>query len=134
MKNRPTSVTVIAWFIIVMAGMSAILAIANKSMVRDLLWSNSPIPVPVQCAMGCIGLLISIVSGIAMLRGCNWARFLYVIWNAIDYVGGVAISIEKQTWIPSLLVFVVISVYLFRPKAAEYFLPSEPAQASPGRA
>ena len=128
MKNRPTSVTVIAWVLIVMGGISLIstTVMINNPMAHDLM-SKSPISIPVQYAMAYIGSLIMIVSGIAMLGGHNWARFLYVVWSAIGFVIGIATSPMKVALIPGFVVFVVIAFFLFRPKATQYFSPSESA-------
>ncbi len=128
MKNRPTSVTVIAWALIVMGGISLIstTAMINNPMAHDLM-SKSPIPIPVQYAMSYIGSLIMIVSGIAMLGGRNWARFLYVVWSAVGFAIGITTSPMKVALIPGFVVFVVIAFFLFRPKATQYFSPSESA-------
>ncbi len=75
MKKRPTSVTVIAWVLIATGGVSLITSTAmiNDPTGLDLM-RKSPIPIPVQYAQIYIGLLITLVSGIAMLKGRNWAR------------------------------------------------------------
>ena len=128
MKNRPTSVTVIAWVLIVMGGISLIstTVMINNPLAHDLM-SKSPMPIPAQYAMSYIGLLIMIVSGIAMLGGRNWARFLYVVWSAVGFVIGIATSPMKVALIPGFVVFVVIAFFLFRPQATQYFSPSESA-------
>ena len=55
-------------------------AMINNPMVRDMMAKN-PLPVPVQYARSYLGLLVMVVSGVAMLKGANWARYLYVIWS-----------------------------------------------------
>ena len=122
MKKRPTSITVIAWILIAMGGISLITStfMINSPVARDLM-SKSLIPIPIQYVMSYIGLLIMIVSGVAMLKGCNWARFLYVIWSIIGFVVGIATSPMKAAMIPSLVVFAVIAFFLFRPKASAFF-------------
>jgi hypothetical protein len=83
MKTRPTSVTVISWILIVAGGISLISTTAtiNNPMTRELM-SKSLLSVPAQYAITYLGLLITIVSSIMMLKGYNLARFLYVIWGA----------------------------------------------------
>lgn len=122
MKKRPTSISVIAWILIVIGVISLITTTAmfNNPMARDIM-AKSPLPIPVQYAMGYIGLLVMIVSGIAMLKGQNWARFLYVTWSLIGFVIGIATSPMKAAMIPGLMVFVIITFFLFRPKANEHF-------------
>jgi len=124
--KRPTSITVIATILIVMTGISLItctLAL-NNPMAKELM-AKSLLPIPVQYMMMYVGFFINVVTGIAMLRAQNWARFLYVIWGVIGFVIGLATSPMKAAMIPSLVVFAVISFFLFRPKANEYFSPRE---------
>ena len=122
MKKRPTSITVIAWILIVMCGISLITSTIslNNPMAKELM-SRSPISIPIQYAMMYVGLLIILISGIAMLKGQNWARLLYVIWSIIGFVIGIATSPMKAAMIPGFVVFLIIAFFLFRPKANEYF-------------
>jgi hypothetical protein len=126
MTERPTSISVISWILIVTSGISLITttAMINNPVVQDLM-AKSPIPIPVQYAMSYIGLLVMIGSGIAMLKGANWARYLYVIWNLVGFVVGIATSPMKAAMIPSLVVFLVIAFFLFRPKATAFFVTHE---------
>ena len=126
MKKRPTSVTVIAWILIVLGGISLItstLMITNP-MTRDMM-SQSPIPISVQFAMMYIGSLITLVASIAMLKGHNWARLLYMIWNVVGLVVSFATSPMKAAMIPSLVVFIIIAFFLFRLKANIFFSTEE---------
>ena len=128
MKKRPTSVTVIAWILIVGTGITLIstTAMINNPMMLDLM-SKSPIPIPIQYAITYIGSAIMLVSGIAMLKGCNWARLLFVIWSAINFLVGIVTSPMKATLILGLVSFLIIVFFLFRPKANAYFSTSEPS-------
>jgi hypothetical protein len=124
MMKRPMSVSVIAWILIVLSSISVGTSLLsfNNPMVKELM-AKSPVPIPLQYVMMYVGLLISIVAGIAMLKGQNWARFLYVIWSAIGFVIGIATSPMKAMMIPGLVMFVLITIFLFRPEANEYFSP-----------
>ena len=126
MTKRPTSITVISWILIVTGGISLITttAMINNPAVQDMMAKN-PIPIPVQYAMSYVGLLVTILSAVAMLKGANWARYLYVIWNVVGGGIGFATSPMKAAMIPSLVVFLVIAFFLFRPKATAFFVPHE---------
>ena len=93
MMKRPTSVNVIAWILIVTSGISLISSTVslNNPMAKELM-AKSLMPIPLQYVMLYVGLLITIVAGIAMLKGQNWARFLYVVWSAIGFVIGIVTS------------------------------------------
>ena len=132
MKTRPASVTVVAWILIVMGVLSLITSTItiNNPLARDLM-SKSPIPVSVQFAMMYAGLLIMIVSGIAMFKGQNWARWLYVIWSVLGLVIGFATSPMKAAMIPGLILFLIIVFFLFRPMANAYFSAAESSDNAP---
>ena len=125
--KRPTSVTVIAWILIVMSSISLVTSVLtfNNPMMREVM-AQSPLPLSVQFAMMYVGLLVTLVSGIAMLKGRNWARFLYVGWSVIGFIVGLVTSPMKAAMIPGIVVFAIIALFLFRPKATAYFTAGRP--------
>jgi hypothetical protein len=126
MKLRPTSVTVISWILIVMGAMSlVVIALMFNNPAANDLMSRNPLPATLQYVMMYAGLLVTIISGYAMLKGRNWARLLYVIWSAIGFVVGVATSPMKTAMIPGFLIYLVFVIFLFCPKANQYFSGSE---------
>jgi hypothetical protein len=126
MKVRPASVTVIAWILIVIGGMSLILttAMLNNPSVK-LLMVRTSLPLPVQYVITYVGQMVMITSGFAMLERQNWARLLYVIWSAIGFLIGLATSPIKAAIIPELVLYAVVVFFLFRPKVNRYFGRSE---------
>jgi hypothetical protein len=133
MRTRPASITVIAWILILLGGISLVTTalMIDKIMIdnpaaRELI-SKSPIPVPVQYAMTYVGLLIMLVAGVAMLKGQNWGRWLYVVGTAVGFLIGIITSPLKEAMIPGFVFFVVVSFFLFRPKANKYFSDTESA-------
>jgi len=56
-----------------------------------------------------------------MLKRQNWARFLYVVWGAVGAVVGILTSPMKPLMIPGIIFFLVVTFFLIRPKANEYF-------------
>ncbi|MFC1825616.1 hypothetical protein ACFL9T_23130 [Thermodesulfobacteriota bacterium] len=126
MEKRPTSVTVVGWILIIMSGISLITStLTLNSPATDELMSQSPMPIFLQYAIMYLGLLITLVSGIAMLKGGNWARFLYVIWSVVGFMIGLATSPVIVMMIPGFVIFVIVTVFLFRPKANQYFRGNE---------
>jgi hypothetical protein len=132
MRTRPTSITVIAWILILMGGISLVTTtlmidtVTTNPAVRELL-SKSPIPVPVQYAMTYVALLVTLASGVAVLKGQNWGRWLYVVGTALGFLIGIMTSPLKSAMIPGFVVFVVVAFFLFRPKANKYFSDQESA-------
>lgn len=126
MKKRPTSVTVIAWILIVTGGIGLVMntLTMGNPMIQEMM-SRTSLPIPTQYVMAYAGLLVTVVSGIALLKGINWARFLYVGWSVIALVVGIATTPIKAGLIPGAVVLIVIAFFLFRPKVNEYFAVAE---------
>jgi len=123
--KRPTSITVISWILIVISVLNLVTSTVtiNNPTVRELMAKN-PLPIPLQFVMLYIGLTVALVCGVAMLRGHNWARWLYVIWSAIGMIVGLATSPMKAMMVPGALVFLIVAFFLFRPNATLYFSQS----------
>lgn len=128
MNKRPTSITVVCWILIALGGISIISSAFsfNNPVTRELM-SKSPIPVNIQYFMMFAGLVITLVCGIAMLKGRNWARLLYVGWSVVAFIIGLATSPVKAMLIPGLIIFIIFAFLLFRPKANAYFKATEAA-------
>jgi hypothetical protein len=122
MKPRPTSITVISWILIGTGAISLITSTwaLTRPITKELMARN-PLPLPVQYAMLYVGLVVTITSGFAMLRGHNWGRLLYVIWSGVGFVIGLAFFTMKMGMIPGIVFYVVIVLFLFRPKANQFF-------------
>jgi len=139
MRERPRSITVIGWILIVMGGTSLIRTTlnlhnprTNEVMIRFLM------SLPIMYAFSYVGLLISLVCGIGMLKARNWARFLWVVWSVVSLVfacvnfSGSPLPFFKWGTLPgnimlflSLAFPLVIAFSLFSPKANEYFTGTE---------
>ena len=122
MGERPKSVTVIAWFLIVTGVISTFTSLSslNNPMVKELM-SKSPLPISLQYAMMYIGLAITVLNGIGMLKGQGWARLLYVVWGVFGSLVGLVTSPMKVAMIPGLVIFAIIVFFLYQPAATQYF-------------
>jgi len=120
--RRPTSVTVVCWFLVISGVLSVLsgMMTMNNPMARELM-AKSPIPIPVQMAMIFVGAAISVVSGIAMLRGLKWARTLYIVWCVAGIVVSLATSPMKLLILPSAVFLLLIIYFLMRKPAQEFF-------------
>jgi hypothetical protein len=133
MPKRPTSVTVIGWILIVLGALGVLgmsFSLANSA-ARQAMALN-PMPIPVQFALAFAGLGVSIVSGAFILRGANWARWLYLGWSVFGFAVSLATSPSKLMLLPSLLVFAIIALFLLLPKANAYFVPAPGAAPDAG--
>jgi hypothetical protein len=118
MKARPLSVTIIAWVFMIfgsIALLSGLLPFAGADLTQliaefKMHW------------MVHLSRVAQVISGLFMLRGHNWARWLLVAWVAFHIVIG-----ALHGWIQlltHLVIFSVILFFLFRPRANEYFAHS----------
>jgi len=106
-----------------MSGISfiSLTVMINDPLANEIL-SKTPIPLYIQYAIAYAGLVVMIVSGIAMIKGCNWARYLYTIWVGAALLMGLAVSPMKAILVPQIVVFAIVVLVLFRPAATAYFL------------
>src|SRR5918996_2080632 len=112
MERRPRSITIISWFFIIfgsIALLSGLLPPANNLSLEQLKghW------------MVHLSRFLSIVAGLFMLRGHNWARWLLVAWIAFHIVLS-ALHSALQLLI-HVAIFSVILFFLFRRPASAYF-------------
>lgn len=136
MRQRPLSISVIGWLLILLGLIpifAEIVIVTIKTSDAHDLMKNSPIPISVQYAM----FLARLSAGIGILKRYNWARFLYVVETPIELILGIFMSPTQATLIPNIVFFLIISFLLFRPHVNPYFLgtlaaiDSHPAQPHP---
>lgn len=125
---RPKSVTVICWFLIATGGISIVSSFMtmDNPIVKEMM-AKSPVPVNIQYLIMYVDLLISLTCGVAMLKKQNWARLLYVGWSIVGFIYAFATSPLKTAMIPSVIVFLIVAFFLFRPRANEFFKIAEVA-------
>jgi uncharacterized membrane protein HdeD (DUF308 family) len=63
--------------------------------------------------------LLAILAGVFVLRGRNWARWILIAWIAYHVILSVFHSLSEV--LMHGLLFVVITYFLCRPRAAAYF-------------
>jgi len=120
-KERPTSVTVLAWLLLAynVLNLDFVFSI-NNPLVHELM-AKSPIPIPVQIGMAYVGITVKIVAAAFMLRGANWARWLYIGYCAFSLLVGLFTSPMKALLPLVLVIDIVVVVLLTRPKVNAYF-------------
>jgi hypothetical protein len=110
MKKRPLSVIVIGWIFLV-AGAIGFTYHATEFRTRgpfqyDLVWV-------------CLVRLLAVIGAGFMLRGCNWARWLLVIWMAYHVI--LSAFHSPSQLIAHGILLAVIAYLLFRAPASAYF-------------
>lgn len=122
MHKRPLSVTIIAWFLIVTSlfNLFSILTMANNSIVAKML-AESPLPHAVHQAFGIASTVIALICGYGILKGFNWARFLYLAAGVLGLVFNVVTVPMISVIVMGIVMLAVIAFFLFRPEANAWF-------------
>ena len=115
MNKRPRTVAIISWIFIVfgiVALLIGLLPSVNISMAQRIAELKGHWYVHVSR-------MVMVLSGVLMLRGSNWGRWLLVAWLGFHVIVG-ALHSSVQLLTHSL--FLALGLYLlFRPTASAYF-------------
>jgi len=125
-QERPVSLTIIAWFLIVTSalGVLGMLMIQNNP-IAEQMYAKSPLPISAHIAIGIVGALITIACGYGLLKGLNWSRLLYVGWSIIGFaIAMLTMPVTPFIWL-SVAFFAIICFFLFRPAANAWFNPTK---------
>lgn len=119
--KRPTSVTVIAWIIIVAGGLSFVSILAYT--ISEVQWAleAADISVAIDILWRIVSGVIGVVSGIAILKGLNWGRLLYLCFVPISIVIGWILYGFRPTDILTVIIYIVVLVFLTSPAASAFF-------------
>src|SRR5688572_3564335 len=129
MNKRPRSVTVISWILIVFGSIALLTSLlppitaAAGQRIAEFRSQH-----PLQFALTYVSPVLALTCGVFMLRGCNWARWLLLIWFGHNVIGNALYS-PLRLLLPGLL-FGIAAYFLFRPLATAYFrgASAEPPQ------
>jgi uncharacterized membrane protein HdeD (DUF308 family) len=112
MERRPRSITIISWFFIIFGSIALLSGLLPPA-------SNLSLEQMKGHWMVHLSRLLSIIAGLFMLRGHNWARWLLVAWIAFHIILS-ALHSALQLLIHAAI-FSVILYFLFRRPASKYF-------------
>jgi hypothetical protein len=113
MNQRPLSVTLVS-LLLAAAGAVGFAYHLSELNLRH----------PFQNDVVWVGLirLAAIASGVYMLRGSNWARWLAMVWIGFHVVISGFHSLQEFAF--HAVLFAIFAYCLFRARAAEYFRPA----------
>jgi hypothetical protein len=122
MQQRPVSLTIIAWFLIVSAVISAFssLSMGSNPMAAKIL-AQSPLPMSAHIAFALVGALLTLVCGYGILKGYDWSRWLYIGWSVLGFVFSFLTVPIISVIVIGVFFFLVIAFFLFRPAANKWF-------------
>jgi hypothetical protein len=116
MNKRPLSVTIICWIHILLGGLLLLGTLLRMLQPdsRQIIFQHLGYFLITRTPQ-----IFSIICGVFMLLGFNWARLLIFVWFATAAIS-IALFQPGSIWKPALL-FIVSVYFLFRPVATAYF-------------
>jgi hypothetical protein len=122
MEKRPTSLTVIAVILIVLAaiGLIGVFVLASTAQGRQAL-AQTHMSLPAYQALGVVGAIVTVACAYGILKGLPWSRVLYVVWGIIGLAIGFYTSPMKAGIVLNLVILIVISVFLWTNNANDWF-------------
>ena len=122
MGKRPLSLTIIAWFLVVTAlfGLYGAATMGSNPLVMKMI-EQSGVSLLVEQVWGAIGSVVTLAVAYGIFKGQPWSRVLYVVWGIIGLVVGYFISPMPLVLMLSVVFLIVISAFLFRDRANEWF-------------
>ena len=122
MAKRPLSLTIIAWFLVMVAllGLYGSITLGSNPAATKML-EQTHVPLLFQQVWGAIGCVVTLACAYGIFKGQPWSRVLYVVWGVIGLVVGFFTSPMKAVLVLSLVFLVVISIFLFSNAANDWF-------------
>lgn len=122
MENRPTSLTVIGWLLIVF-GVWGVVApfIMQGNPSYDAALEMSGQSAQTVMIMNVVGGIVSAVSGWGILKGLNWSRLLYIGYSVLGILYALATSPFTTMILVGLIFPAILAFFLFRPAADRWF-------------
>jgi hypothetical protein len=119
MRNRPLSVTIVSWIFIVLGAGALVGSFLPKTPEVQKQLSEFSALHPFGVVLMYVGFLMGIICGAFMLRGANWARWLFLAWFGYNTIENFIRSPVRN--LPAVLLMGIAVYLLFRPEATAYF-------------
>jgi hypothetical protein len=105
MISRPTSITIIGWWLI-LSGLYAafVSATLESNPLAAQIAASSIVPLSVQEVYGVINGFVTSACGILFLKGIWWSRLAYLLWSLVGVVFGFFVS-------PGVIIIYLIVFY-----------------------
>ena len=120
MHRRPRSITVISWIFIVFGSISFLVSLIPYVDA----FATSRLAYLKAHWMVHVARMAALVSGVFMLYGFNWARWLLVVWIVFHLILS-ALHSALELLMHSVI-FAVVLYFIFRPQASAYFRRTNP--------
>ena len=119
MKRRPISITIISWVTIAVGSVALLTGLLSLFDAASALHLEEADAEPLEFGLMLMTRILAVVSGVFMLSGFNWARWLLVFWFTFHIV--LSIFHTPLELIVHGVLFTVGLFLLFRPESSTYF-------------
>lgn len=131
-KNRPKSITIIAWYLIIVYAFAlvSIPVVLFMPTVRDTLKATGT-PIGLSLGFTILSSIVMIVSGISILKGMKLGKYVTLGYMPAAMLVGSLINGFQSSVIVGIIIYIAIFYFLSRENAKMYFNHEwiEPAEA-----
>jgi hypothetical protein len=120
---RPRSLTIIGYLMVVLSSISIVssyFSLKNPQAI-EIMKQTKFLSLDVQFVMLYAGLLVSVLSGVGILKGKLWAKKLYIAWSIAGSAIGLLTTPAPLLMAPGILLLVVVIYFLNTAKASAFF-------------
>lgn len=122
MAERPVSVTIVAWIVIVSSAWAVVsVPLMSDNPMLEEVYAASPIGKTGQIAWSLLSSLLTLGFGVAILKGRDWGRVGYAAFSLLGLVIGAFFVPSTIFLVPGALFLLVELFFLFRPAANRFF-------------
>ncbi len=121
MDQRPLSVSVVAWIILIISILGIISFISMRQQIFEhMALINAPVHI---YYLGLVSRIIDLICALFMLRAANWSRLFYLAWGIIVFI--YSLVVLQGTYLGpvifAIVFFIIFNIFLFSRSANAYF-------------
>jgi hypothetical protein len=122
MTKRPLSLTIIGWWLAISAvfGIYGLLTMQSNPTVMQMI-EKAGSSLAMHQAFSAVGIVVAAICSYGIFKGLPWARVLYIVWTVVSLAVMAFVLPMVSVLVLSVVFFAVISFFLFRPAANEWF-------------
>jgi uncharacterized membrane protein YeiH len=117
MAQRPISITIIAWLLIVLTALNLVVMAVMGSKIAE----QMHVSLQFLLIWGVVSAIVTLVCVYGFFKGQPWSRVLYVLWSVVGLIVSWNTSPSKVSVLVGLIILIVVAFFLFRENANDWF-------------